>query len=163
MEEITYCKRGHLKTDDNVYVTKKAARLCRTCMRMKDAERRRAQGIPERPPTLPLKERFESYTRVVESGCIEWTGYVTPHGYGMFSIEGRRTMAHRVAWMFAYGEWPPAWPASGMVLHHTCSNRRCVNPEHLRLITHEENMKAPKSRGKDRKIRHCKCCPHYSE
>ncbi len=95
-----------------------------------------------------------------DSDCVIWTGAQTSSGYGLCRILNTAIVAHRVAWYLYYGEWPPAWPASGLVLDHTCSNKLCVNVNHLQVVTHEENMRKPKPRRKQ-EIKHCKCCSHY--
>lgn len=64
--------------------------------------------------------------------CWLWTG-ATIKGYGAF---GRPTaLAHRVAYEMAYGPIP-----TGKHIRHICDVKNCVNPEHLLLGTHTENM-----------------------
>lgn len=53
--------------------------------------------------------------------------------------------AHRLAWHFDRG----AIPEGAMVLH-TCDNRGCVNPDHLYLGDHSQNMSD--RNGRDRLI-----------
>jgi hypothetical protein len=49
---------------------------------------------------------------------------------------------HRVAWVFTNGSIP-----KGMMVLHKCDNRKCVNPDHLYLGTHCDNMKDVVDRG----------------
>ena len=65
--------------------------------------------------------------------CWEWRG-ATNRGYGSFRSEARTVLAHRFAFKEANGEIPV-----GMEVDHTCFNKRCVNPAHLRLLSHTEN------------------------
>ena len=38
-----------------------------------------------------------------------------------------------------------------MVIRHTCDNRKCINPEHLLLGTHQDNVKDRVKRGRSAK------------
>jgi hypothetical protein len=60
-----------------------------------------------------------------DTGCWNWTGF-TDKGYGRATADGRTQPAHRVVWERLIGPIPP-----GCDLHHLCSNRLCVNPDHL--------------------------------
>ena len=84
------------------------------------------------------------FTRPLENGCWEFTGFILPNGYGQL---GRNLMAHRVAWEAANGPIP-----EGMILDHLCHtrdlscvantdcpHRRCVNPAHLEPVTSQIN------------------------
>lgn len=79
------------------------------------------------------------------SGCIEW-GAGKSSGYGRLRISGRMKFAHREAYELHYGAIPNCFH----VLHR-CDNPACINPEHLFLGTHADNM-ADKSQ-KERQAR----------
>lgn len=70
-------------------------------------------------------------------GCWEWTASRKEKGYGQFFWRGKMYRAHRLAWKLSGHELPK----SPLELAHTCDNRICVNPAHLYVATHEQNMK----------------------
>lgn len=83
---------------------------------------------------LTVEQRF--WSKVSKgAGCWEWTGYITPQGYGLFWDGSRPNTAHRVSWELANGTIP-----DGMDIDHRCANRKCANPEHLRVTTRSQNM-----------------------
>lgn len=67
--------------------------------------------------------------------CWNWTGYVSPKGYGSFNGETGTIEAHRFAYISRNGA-PPA----GLVLDHLCRNTICCNPRHLEPVTHRVNI-----------------------
>lgn len=54
-----------------------------------------------------------------------------------------RGLAHRVAWIDAHGPIP-----DGLVVMHSCDNRRCVNLEHLSLGTQADNIHDAQRKGR---------------
>ena len=84
------------------------------------------------------------------SDCIVHTGYVGRNGYGQKKYRGRVVAAHRLAYAKANGL--DVFTMGGSVLH-SCDNPVCVNPEHLRLGTHGENMRDMVSRGRNKACR----------
>lgn len=74
-------------------------------------------------------------------GCWLWRGYRQPNGYGTVTIRGNRAYVHRLAYELAYGPLD-----AGLVVHHDCKRRACVNPEHLRALTVEEHRELHRRR-----------------
>ena len=73
---------------------------------------------------------------VAENGCWNWHSYDAREGYGRIMVNLRSFYAHR--WMYERLIGPiPA----GLQIDHLCRNRRCVNPDHLEPVTHQENAR----------------------
>ena len=95
------------------------------------------------------KDRFERFI-VRADGCWEWRGHVAPHGYGSFTWKNEGKLrfigAHRASYMLFKGPIP-----EGKLVRHTCDNRACVNPAHLKLGTQVDNMNDCKERRRTAK------------
>lgn len=90
--------------------------------------------------TEEFKESFEKKFRKNKAGCWIWTASRDKDDYGQVAVgmgKGRIKRAHRIAYELYTGESIP----DGMELDHTCHIRRCVNPDHLEVVTRQENMK----------------------
>lgn len=77
------------------------------------------------------------------NGCIPFTGFVRPNGYGVLSINSVRFSAHRAAWVAANGPMDPKVDAC-----HSCDNRPCINDTHVFPGTRSENMIDCRDKGR---------------
>jgi hypothetical protein len=98
---------------------------------------------------IPLADRFWSKVNKTET-CWLWQAQFNNKGYGCFSYYskklGRKSVnmyAHRVAWTLTHGEI-----TDGLEVLHRCDTPSCVNPGHLRLGTHADNMRDASTKGR---------------
>ena len=77
-------------------------------------------------------------------GCFIVTSHkAKSDGYPQFCRDGKRWRIHR--WMYEkhIGIIP-----KGMLVCHTCDNRKCINPAHLFLGTHKDNLQDSSIKGR---------------
>jgi len=104
---------------------------------------------------VTIAERF--WARIDQNGpvprhapelgpCWLWTGGKTRAGYGHLregGCTGKHVYAHRVSWELRHGTIPP-----GLHVLHRCDTPRCVNPAHLFVGTHADNMADRDAKGR---------------
>jgi hypothetical protein len=93
------------------------------------------------------KKRFD-IIKILKSfdgidGCWEWPGFKNEDGYGRGRYLGKKGSAHRFSWQINFGEIP-----TGMCVCHHCDNPACINPKHLFLGTHIDNMRDMRKKGR---------------
>lgn len=77
------------------------------------------------------------------SGCVLWIGAINEFGYGSARHKGKSWPAHRLSWTVTHGPIP-----NGLHVLHRCDNPPCINPAHLFLGTHLDNMRDMKAKGR---------------
>lgn len=83
-----------------------------------------------------IEERFNSkYVPEPNSGCWLWLGATDSRGYGQIRFNNKTSQAHRVSYML-YNNCI----LDELCVLHTCDNPICVNPEHLKLGTQQDNL-----------------------
>lgn len=83
-----------------------------------------------------------------DDGC--WTCHLATNakGYSNLSIGGRggiKVRAHRLIYAECVGPIP-----DGLMVLHSCDNRRCINPTHLRLGTAKDNTTDMMLKGRNK-------------
>jgi|SRR6185503_15349231 len=84
---------------------------------------------------------FQKHIRKEENGCWIWTGAKNHgnSGYGSLKINGKVYSANRVS-MYLFRNFD--LNSKEHVLHkNECNNSSCVNPDHLYLGDHYDNMR----------------------
>jgi len=91
---------------------------------------------------LPLVDKFTALVLKTDS-CWNWLGPRAKNGRPQFIIANRQQIAARFAYELFRGE-----VHSNLQVLHDCDNMDCVNPDHLHLGTHQQNMAEAKQRNR---------------
>lgn len=89
-----------------------------------------------------LEVKFWRHT-VKADGCWLWRSAIVANGYGGVKHNGKMVRAHRASWLIHYGPIP-----DGLQVCHRCDVKPCVNPEHLFVGTHKDNMRDCVEKGR---------------
>lgn len=106
----------------------------------------RGKRLRALPPEVYKKKFLDTvmkFSYVDDNGCWRWVGYKSKMGYGYIKYMGKTTTAHRAAYMALVGDFD-----TSLEVCHACDVPDCVNPNHLFLGTHYENMKDMQKKGR---------------
>jgi hypothetical protein len=97
-----------------------------------------------------IRERLEANSiPEPNSGCLLWLHGLTAAGYARLRVNGVEVYAHRLAWELANGQSIP----TGMCVCHKCDVPSCINPDHLFIGTHADNMADMARKGRKVQVR----------
>lgn len=88
---------------------------------------------------------FDGKVAYAETGCVLWVRHQDGLGYGRAGRIVGEVKTHRISWTLAFGPIP-----RGLHILHSCDVRHCVNPHHLSLGTHYDNMQDMVAKGRCR-------------
>ena len=95
-------------------------------------------------------DRFWDKVEITNS-CWNWKG-AKLNGYGYFNNNGKTATVHRFIYKMFIGEIP-----ENLTIDHLCRNRKCVNLQHLELVTSKENtLRGESIQAKNYRKTHCK-------
>jgi len=83
-------------------------------------------------------ERFWSRVNIKGiNDCWKWLGTIASTGYGKICISSKQCLAHRISFQIDN----PNICLDGTIIRHLCNNRLCVNPNHLKIGSQQDNMR----------------------
>ena len=90
-----------------------------------------------KPSNGSLAKWIEENARLDTKKCVKWPFSFSANGYpGNTLWAGKQMFGHRAMCIAAHGQQPKEKPHAA----HTCGNRWCINPNHLRWASISENQ-----------------------
>lgn len=79
-----------------------------------------------------------------QKGCLVWNGRKNADGYGSVKFKNKESLVHRLSWSFHNKQDIP----KDLCVIHSCDNPPCINPQHLRIATQQENIRDMDIKGR---------------
>lgn len=113
----------------------------RACvLRIPLGRRDRSRQLQQSPLRFMENVEFDPF-----GGCWLWSAYHNQAGYGTTKGNRRQVLAHRLSFRLFRGNIP-----EGALVCHRCDVRACVNPNHLFLGSHLDNVRDMVAKGRAR-------------
>lgn len=126
-------------------------------MRRTDAVMLKTNVIP--PITIEILERMADKFIVDGFGCWLWLGAINTAKRGQITIKGKAYATHRVMYTATRGAIEP-----GLVVDHLCEVPRCMNPNHLQVVTQRHNvLRSNGITANNHRKTHCKRGHEFTE
>lgn len=142
-------KVGPIAEDQRVYHTCDNQKCCNPDhLALKNVKSKEERDAEKGPPVVPLPafDRLMRSITVDENGCwISSLGPDAPNTYSKVNTKGEWARGHRAMYEHKYGPIP-----DGLLVCHKCDTPKCVNPAHLFLGTHKDNMQDMHAKGRAR-------------
>lgn len=90
---------------------------------------------------IDIERFFSFFDKTV--GCWIWKGGLPDDGYPRIAINNKSVLGHVLSYVLHKGVIP-----EGLHVCHECDNPSCVNPDHLWLGTHSQNMEDRGNKGR---------------
>lgn len=98
-----------------------------------------------------LKDRLMKHIVKTDQDCWEWIGSRNGNGYGLIEHKRKTVATHRASYREFVG------PIGNFHVLHECDNPPCINPAHLTLGTHKENMYDSIKKGRFKSVQENTC------
>ena len=118
---------------------------------------------------IELIKKLEGKIKVDEDGCYIYLGHNRGGGYKGIYFRGKDWYAHRLVYAVINNDMK----LDGVIDHtcHTseckevkCKHRHCINPDHLRLVTQQENLLSGNTLyARNAKKTHCNSGHEFNE
>lgn len=95
------------------------------------------KAIRKSTPAIERMLSMVEKNRGPDGKCWEFTGTKNAGGYGVINNKNKNMMVHRFSWEHHNKRKIP----DGLIVLHSCDLRPCCNPDHLKIGTHQDNMK----------------------